>query len=432
MLKSRVSLIKEAKKRINQELNARAYEENQYKWALTARESQKIPEGSWRVWLILAGRGFGKTRTGSETIRQWVVSGFYRRIALVADTQRDGRDVMIEGQSGLLAIHPEKERPLFEASKGRLKWPNGALATLYSGEDYEKLRGPQFDCAWVDELAKFRTPEKVWDQLQFSLRLGVAPKVIVTTTPRSFPLLNLLLSREGEEVFVTRGTTFENAAHLSPDFMVSIKEKYEGTQLGRQELYGEMLSPTEGALWTYDLLERQRVHDIPSLKRLVVAIDPAASCHEKSDETGIVVAGVSEAGVGYVLEDLSGKYSPGTWSSLAVEAYQRWKADRVVAEVNKGGDLVEKVLRSVGGHISYKGVHASRGKMTRAEPIAALYEQGKVFHVDKGLERLEAQMCSYAAASGQPSPDRLDALVWALTELMLSSPEKTSLRVWKM
>ena len=432
MTKSRNLLIKEVKKRINQELNDRSVLEKKYRWDRVARPGQRIPEGNWHTWLILAGRGFGKTRTGAETIRQWVMQGDYRHVALIADTESDAREIMIEGESGLLAVHPHTECPLFEPSKRRLTWGNGAVATLYSAENPEKLRGPQFDCAWIDELAKFRMPEKIWEQLHFSLRLGTAPKIIITTTPRSVPLLKKLLSQENKGVVITRGNTFENAGNLSADFIASVKEKYEGTHLGQQELYGEMLTVVEGALWTYECLDAHRIREIPKLKRIVIAVDPAVTHHEKSDETGIIVAGITESGLACVLEDLSGKYSPAGWARIAVDAYNRWQADRLVAEVNKGGDLVEKVIRSVDPHISYKGLHASRGKLTRAEPVAALYEQGKVFHVQKGLESLEVQLCSYSASAGQKSPDRLDALVWALTELMFEKQARTQLHIWKV
>jgi phage terminase large subunit-like protein len=314
MTKSRNLLIKEVKKRINQELNDRTVLEKKYRWDRVARPSQRIPEGNWHTWLILAGRGFGKTRTGAETIRQWVMQGDYRHVALIADTESDAREIMIEGESGLLAVHPHTECPLFEPSKRRLMWGNGAVATLYSAENPEKLRGPQFDCAWIDELAKFRMPEKIWEQLHFSLRLGTAPKIIITTTPRSVPLFKKLLSQENKGVVITRGNTFENAENLSADFIASVKEKYEGTRLGQQELYGEMLTVVEGALWTYERLDAHRIREIPKLKRIVIAVDPAVTHHEKSDETGIIVAGITESGLACVLEDLSGKYSPAGWA----------------------------------------------------------------------------------------------------------------------
>jgi phage terminase large subunit-like protein len=432
MQKSRNFLIKEAKKRINQELNERAAVDNSDQWDLRARPNQRIPPGEWKVWLILAGRGFGKTRTGAETIRQWVYWGGYKRIALIADTESDAREVMIEGESGLLAVHPLHDRPLFESSKRKLSWKNGAIATVYSAENYEKLRGPQFDCAWVDELAKFRLAEKVWEQLHFSLRLGPSPKIIVTTTPRSIPLLHKLIAQENKDLVMTRGTTFDNALNLSPHFLVSIKEQYEGTRLGQQELYGELVTSIEGALWKYDFFDKNRVDSVPKLNRIVVAIDPAVTHHQTSDETGIIVAGRSDTGLAYVLEDLSGRHSPASWAQIALEAYYRWRADRLVAEVNKGGDLVERIIRSLDPHVSYKSLHATRGKLTRAEPVAALYEQNKVFHVQRGLEKLEAQLCSYTAHPSQKSPDRLDALVWAITELLLGRQEKSQPYVWKI
>ncbi len=432
MIKSQHVLIKEIKKRINQELNQRYRQEIQYQWPLRARPSQLEPQGDWQTWLILAGRGFGKTRTGAETVRQWVHQERYRRIALIADTESDAREVMIEGESGLLAIHPDRERPCYEPSKRRLIWKNGATATIYSAENYDKLRGPQFDAAWVDELAKFRHAEKVWEQLHFALRLGDRPKTIVTTTPRPTSLIKKLISQEGQEVFLTRGSTFDNQANLSPSFITSIKSQYDSTRLGLQELYGEILLSSDKALWNYDLLDRLRVASLPPLTRIVVALDPAVTHHAKSDETGIIVAGLSSLGEAYVLEDLSGRYSTLGWAETAVAAYHRWKADRLIAEVNQGGDLVEKMIRSIDPLISYKSLYANRRKICRAEPVAALYEQGKVFHTLKGLGELEHQLCTYTGSPHESSPDRLDALVWALTDLMLDSKKTSIPRLWKI
>lgn len=429
-------LIQKAKERICQELAERSREKKRYDWSKRARPNQRLPKGLWHTWLIMAGRGFGKTRTGAESIRHWATQGPYRRIALVAHTEQDGREVMIEGESGLLAVHPPEERPIFEPSKGRLRWSSGACATLYSAENYERLRGPQFDCAWIDELAKFRKAEKLWEQIHFSLRLGPMPKTIITTTPRPIPLLQKLLADEGKGVVVTRGKTFENQENLSPAFLKMIQEKYGQTRLGLQELEGVLLTSLEGALWTDRLLDQQRclLSEISRpFRRVVVAIDPAVTAHNKSDETGIIVAARTDDQKAYVLEDLSGRYPPTTWAKIAVEAYKRWQADRVVAEVNKGGDLVEKLLQAVHPDLPYTGIHASRGKITRAEPVAALYEQGKVFHVGKGFVELEAQMCQYTPLvqeRGGTSPDRLDALVWALTDLMLTDQQACLPRLW--
>lgn len=412
-------LFKKEKKRRNQEVLS-------YNWQQMARANQLPPKGDWRVWLILAGRGFGKTRTGAETLRQWVSQGVCRRLALVAETEAEVRQVMVEGSSGLLTIHPPAERPLYEPSKRLLSWPNGAIGTCFSAEAYEQLRGPQFDGAWIDELAKFKDGEKVWDQLMFGLRLGKNPRVIVTTTPRPTKLLKRLV--KDPDVVVTKGSTFENAKNLAKPFLDYIRHHYEKRWLGRQEIYADFVEEQEGALWTPTLLERAResFQNVP-LKRIVIAIDPAVSHGDKSDETGIIAAGLTAEGIGVVLEDLSVKGPPHIWLGKAIEAYHRLKADRIVAEVNMGGELVEQLLRTHDKTISYKPVRAMRGKILRAEPIASFYERGKVWHAAHFPE-LEEQLCSYGPGTRPKSPDRLDALVWALTELMLTVTPKP--KIW--
>lgn len=398
----------------------------QYNWQMLARANQLPPQGNWRVWMILAGRGFGKTRTGAETLRQWIQTGLCRRLALVAETEAEARHVMVEGSSGLLSVYPPAERPLYEPSKRQISWPNGAIATCFSAEAYEQLRGPQFDGAWVDELAKFREGEKIWDQLMFSLRVGRSPRVIVTTTPRSTPFLKKLM--KDPDIVITKGSTFENAKNLAKPFLDSIRRHYEKSWLGRQELYADFIEAKEGTLWTPALLEhaREAFQEGP-LQRLVIAIDPAVSHGAQSDETGMIAAGITSEGIGVVLEDLSLKGQPTLWIQKAIEAYHRLKADRIVAEVNMGGDLVEQLLRSHDSSLSYKAVRATRGKSLRAEPIAALYERGKVWHATY-LPKLEEQLCSYVPGVSTKSPDRLDALVWALTDLMLTPAVKA--RVW--
>jgi phage terminase large subunit-like protein len=402
-----------------------------YEWPLQARPNQLPPPGDWRIWLILAGRGFGKTRMGAETLRQWATSGRYRRIALISGTVGEARAVMVEGQSGLLDVHPAFQRPNFEATRRRLVWPNGALATLYGGNHYEQLRGPQFDAAWIDELAKFRYPQEVWNQLMLGLRLGNDPRCIITTTPRPIPLIEHLLARD--DVVVTRGTTFENRDNLAAAFLDQIVRQFEGTRLGAQELYAEVLTERQGALWRREMICYQEppydAAGVLKLTRIVIAIDPATTHHEDSDETGIVVAGLSEDRCVYVLEDMSGRWSPGDWGQRVVEAYRRLRADRVVAEINKGGDLVERVLRGIDPTIPYKAVRATRGKATRAEPIAALYEQKRVFHA-RPLSLLETQLCEYIPGITSKSPDRLDAMVWALTDLLLESESNPTLKLW--
>lgn len=352
-----------------------------------------------------------------------VQSGQARRIALVAPTAADARDVMVEGESGLLAIHPDAQRPRFEPSKRRLTWPNGAMATTYSADEPERLRGPQHDSAWCDELAVWRYPQ-AWDMLMFGLRLGANPRCVVTTTPKRMKLLRDLI--QDSHTTLTRGSTYANAAHLSQKFLQKLRRDYEGTRLGQQELHAQWLEDVEGALWTQQRIEDHRVTQKPELKRIVVAIDPAVTSGEGSDETGMIVAGLGVDGHGYVLEDASGRTSPEGWAKRAVERYHHYSADRIIAEVNNGGDLVEATLRMVDKSVSYKAVRASRGKAVRAEPVAALYEQGRVHHVGTFLT-LEDQMAQFTAdfdrnAAGY-SPDRAEALVWALTELMVNTTE---------
>jgi phage terminase large subunit-like protein len=406
-------------------------EKRRYSWAQNARPNQLPPAGNWRTWMILAGRGFGKTRAGAETLRTWVESGRYRRIALLGKSIREAQAVMVEGVSGLLEIYPSSERPVFERTNQQLTWPNGALATLYGADHFEHLRGPQFDAVWIDELAKFRYPDEAWSQLMLALRLGADPRCIVTTTPRPIPLIEKLL--KNDDVVVTKGTTFENRDNLAPAFLDQIVKQFEGTRLGAQELYAQLLTEQQGALWHRDLIDYQEPpYDSTGqlkLLRIVIAIDPATTHHEESDETGIVIAGLSADKRAYVLEDLSGRLSPGDWGQRVCEAYWRLKADRVVAEVNKGGDLVERILRSLDPTIPYKAVRATRGKYTRAEPVAALYEQKRVFHAQP-LGRLETQLCTYVPGVSTKSPDRLDALVWALTDLFLESEMNPTLKVW--
>jgi len=382
-----------------------------YDWSFWARPAQLPPPGDWRIWLLLAGRGFGKTRTGAELIR-----------ARVAPTAGDARNVMVEGESGILAISPPWDRPHYEPSKRRLTWPNGAIATLYSADEPERLRGPQHDATWCDELGSWRHPE-AWDMLMFGLRLGTDPRVVVTTTPRPTKLIRALIA--DPKAVVTHGTTYENRANLAPAFLDQIIRKYEGTRLGRQELDAELLDDVAGALWTRGIIEAVRSSTAPSLVRVVVAIDPAATSTADADETGIIVAGKDERGQGWVLADSSGRYQATEWAKTAIAAYRAHHADRVVAEVNHGGEMVEATLRVIDPNVSFAALRASRGKVTRAEPVAALYEQGRVHHVG-AFPQLEDQMCGFAPAGRNEvdlrsggSPDRVDALVWALTDLML-------------
>ncbi len=358
-------------------------------WSLWARPKQIAPPGDWRIWLILAGRGFGKTLA----INQWALAqarGMPKsRGALVAATEADARDVLVEGESGILNVAPPEFAPKFEPSKRRLTFPNGSTAALFSADEPNRLRGPQHHWAIGDELAAWSYPEAL-DMLLLGLRLGQNPRVAIATTPRPISLIKRLLS--DPTVAVVRGSTYENRAHLAASFFDGIVDRYEGTALGRQELLGEVVDEDAGSLFKRSLIDAGRVAAIPPLRRIVVAIDPAVTARATSDETGIIAAGVGFDDEAYVLEDASLKASPDGWARAAVEAYRRWEADRMVAEVNNGGDLVEHTVRTVDANVPFTAVRASRGKVARAEPVAALYEQGKVHHVGV-FDDLERQMC---------------------------------------
>lgn len=380
-----------------------------------ARDKQLLPDGDWSLWLILCGRGWGKNRTLSEGVRTLVESGEYGRLGLIARTAADVRDTMVEGESGILAAFPSPRRPHYEPSKRRITFENGAIATTYSADEPDRLRGPQHDAIAADEIASWRYID-TWDMAMLGLRLGKRPIAIALTTPRPIPLLKRLMA--DPRTHLTRGTTYENLNNLAPTFRAQIMSQYEGTRLGRQELEGEILDDMPGALWTRATLEAGRKTKTPPLIRKVVAVDPAISSGEESNETGIVVAGIGGDGKGYVLDDVTIKATPDGWAKQAISAYHRWEADRIVYEENQGGDMVAHTLRTVEANIPLKAVHASKGKQARAEPVAALYEQDKVHHVGMFGE-LEDQLCSWVP--GDTSPDRLDALVWAFTDLMLGA-----------
>lgn len=382
-------------------------------WARIARHEQLPPPGEWRTWLFMAGRGAGKTRAGAEWVLAQVRQG-RKRGALIAPTAADARDVMVEGASGLLAVANDAERPVYEASKRRLTWPNGATATLFSADEPERLRGPQNEFIWADEIGAWRYAEAAWDMAMFGLRLGADPRACVTTTPRPTALVKRLLRHPA--TVVTRSTTYANRANLAPQFFTDIITQYEGTRLGRQELQGELLEDTPGALWTLSNLDEFRLVNAPQLKRVVVAVDPAATSGEESNETGIVVAGLSQDKHGYTLADASLRGTPMEWANAVVTAFDTWQADRVIVETNQGGEMVAATLRTVRPNLPIREVRASRGKQTRAEPVAALYEQGRVHHVGV-FKFLEDQLTTWVP--GADSPDRLDALVWAYTELLL-------------
>lgn len=397
-------------------------------WRAWARPEQTAPDGPWQVWAYIAGRGAGKTRSGAEWVREKVRSGS-ARIALIAPTAGDARDVMVEGDSGILSVcwagdvdHKGRPtgRPVYEPSKRRLTWANGAIATTYSADEPDRLRGPQHDAGWCDEIAAWNYGQEAWDMFMFGLRLGDDPRAMVTTTPRPIPLVRQIVNASTS--VVTRGSTFSNRANLAASFLDKIVTRFEGTRLGKQELEGLILDDFAGAMWTRAMIDAALIKSpLPDMVRVVVAIDPSGtSGDDEGDSIGIVVAGKGVDGNAYVLSDQTCKMSPDGWGKRAVAAYRRFEADRIVAERNYGGAMVEHVIRTVDRSVSYKEVTASRGKTIRAEPIAALYEQGRVRHV-AGLSALEDQMCAMTGEGymGDGSPDRVDALVWALTDLML-------------
>ena len=397
-------------------------------WRTKARPEQLPPPGDWNGWVVCAGRGFGKTRTGAEWVRELVETGAAGRIALIGPTAADCRDVLVEGPAGILATASPWCRPDYQPALRRLTWPNGAQASTFSAEEADRLRGPQHDAIWFDELAAMSNPSDVWDMAMFGLRLGTRPRWLITTTPKPIKLLRELLAREGHNVVITRGSTFDNAANLAPSFLESIRSKYEGTRLGRQELNAELLLDVPGALWTREMLDRANGSwKLPDMQRVVVAVDPSGTRGEEDsgDSIGIVVAGLGSDDKCYVLADRTCKLSPDAWGREVVRAYREFKADRVVAERNFGGAMVEHVLRTVDRNISYREVVASRGKVQRAEPVAALYEQSRVRHAGSFPE-LEDQLCAMTGDgySGDGSPDRMDALVWAITDLMLDAANR--------
>ncbi len=403
-------------------------------WLIWARPDQQPPLDGQPVWLVLGGRGAGKTRTGAEWIKGMALGQMpfsttpTERIALVGETQGQVRDVMVEGVSGLMAIHTRWERPSWYPSRRRLEWPNGAIAQAFSAEDPEALRGPQFAAAWSDELAKWPNLQETWDMLQFGLRLGERPRQVVTTTPRPLPLIKRLMSEA--HVAVSRAATQANRYNLAPDFVRSITDAYGGTRLGRQEIEGEIVEESADALWSRAMIESCRIQAAPPLARIVVAVDPPASSSARADSCGLVVAGIDRDGLGHVLEDgtVAGA-RPHEWAAKAVALYRRFEADALVVEVNQGGEMATAVIREVDPGVPVTAVRATRGKYLRAEPVAALYAQGRVRHAGR-LPMLEDEMCDFGPSglSSGRSPDRLDALVWALTHLMLGGRGRPRVR----
>ena len=420
-----------------------------YDWRLWARPEQLMPECDWRVWAVKTGRGWGKTRTAAEAVREVVSRDRHARVALVGPTAADCRDVMLEGESGLLSVFPPHERPVYWPSKRRVDFANGAIATLYSADTPERLRGPQHSFAVCDELAVYPDVEELWQNLKLGLRLGPDPRIIVTTTPRPSKFLRALLADPG--TIVTSGSTFANRANLPASVLADFTRIYAGTRIGRQEIEGEMLEEAEGALWSRAQIEALRVREHPELVRIVVALDPSVTSGPDAAECGIIAAGLGVDGHGYVLRDRSAVVSPDDWATRALLLYDELDADRIVGEANQGGDLIETVIRTKRRTVAYEKVHASRGKLARAEPVAALYEQGRIHHVIEcagcgngrvienvhasrgfngfngfngaatgmnNFSALEDEMTNYVAGVSK-SPNRMDALVWALSYLML-------------
>jgi phage terminase large subunit-like protein len=402
-------------------------------WQFWARDDQLPPAGDWSIWLMIGGRGAGKTRAGAEWLRLLALGDGasqppLARLALVGESFADVRDVMIEGVSGLLGVHGKADRPQWQPSNRRLTWPNGAIAQVFSAEDPESLRGPQFEAAWCDEIGKWRYARETWDMLQFGLRLGRQPRCLATTTPRPTPLLRALLA--DPDTVVSRARTRDNAFNLAPAFLAAMARSYGGTRLGRQELDGEMIAERADALWTRDMLEAARTRMAPPLARICVAIDPPASSGRHADSCGLVVAGITEDGLVHVLGDATmARARPAEWATRAAALYRRFEADAVVVEVNQGGEMASAVLREVDAALPVVAVRATRGKYLRAEPVAALYAQGRVRHVG-ALPELEDEMCDFGPGglSSGRSPDRLDALVWAITHLALGTRAKPRVR----
>lgn len=392
---------------------AHKQEQEKYNWRANARSDQLPPEWNWRMWLLRGGRGSGKTRAGAEWIRERWNAGLMKRGGLIAPSAAEVRDVIVEGESGILAVHPPQERPTFYPSKRRLEWPDGARATLYSADDPDQIRGANLDTAWVDELAKMREAQEVYDNLMLALRIGKRACGVVTTTPRPIPIIRRLA--QDPNVAVSNASTYENLDNLSPNLREQVLEMYKGTRLERQEIYGEIIEDVEGALWSLAQIEQQRIWEQPKgLDKIVVAVDPPAST---TAECGIVICGRKDD-KGYILGDYSMTGQPSNWAKRVIQAYNHWNANYVVAEKNMGGAMVENTLRSADPDIPIRMVTASKGKVARAEPVSSLTEQGRLWHYGQSAP-LEDQMTQFTGDKGQASPDRLDAMVWGITELLL-------------
>ena len=416
------------------QLPVHVYMRVKYNWPLWARREQLPPDHPWGIWMLLAGRGFGKTRAGAEWVRARAESGLSRRIALIARTPHEAETVMVNGESGILAVCPPWNMPNWEPTKRRLTWPNGARAFVFSSYEPDQLRGPQFDAAWCDELASWQYPQLTWDNLAFGLRLGPSPKCVVTTTPRPIDIVRELATRK--DVTLANGSSYDNSRNLPPGYIDSIRRRYEGTSAGQQEIYAQLLKEAEGALWKREWIDDHRIDSPPDdLYLKMVAIDPAVTFNpNRSNETGIIVAAIGDEGRNpihqrryYILEDASGIMTPDAWARRAVELAQKHDARYITGETNQGGSLIESVIKNAPGgeYVRFRGVHATQGKRARAEPVAAIYEQGRAHHVGR-LTHLEDQMCAWTPDSPN-SPDRMDALVWAINGL---AEMKTGLWLW--
>lgn len=434
-------LSEEELQEVLEKLGPKRVKELQHTWEFWARPEQLEPDGDWSIWVALAGRGWGKTRSGAEWIRHKIKQG-HKRLCFVAPTNSDIRKTMVEGESGLLNISYSGDltyrggkmgAPMWSPTNRQLKYENGATVDCFSAEDPERLRGPQFEAAWCDELCAWNNAQMSWDMLMFTLRLGKHPRVFITTTPKPTKLLRTIL--KDERTVVSSGSTYDNKDNLAPTFIKAVEATYEGTRLGRQELYAEVLDEASGALWNRTLLEEcEYPHDkspeeiAEGCKRIVVAVDPAITANEESDMTGIVVAGILQDNNCIILEDATLRGTPEQWANKAVQLYHKYGADRIVAERNQGGDMVRHTFKTIDEGIPVRMVHAARGKYARAEPVSSLYEQHRVLHV-KGLNELEDQMVSWEPLGKVGSPDRLDACVWAVTDLMLKGVAQPQMKM---
>lgn len=395
-----------------------------YTWEFWAREEQITPKGDWTFWLVNAGRGFGKTRTGAEWVKKQVMKGF-KRFGLIGPTASSTRDIMIEGDSGILAVSSPEFKPIYWPTKRKILWPNGAIAYTFSAEEPDRLRGPEFEKIWADELAIWRFPE-AWDMAKLALRLGSNPQAIITTTPKPKRVIKELIN--DTDCVVTGGSTYDNIQNLAASFYKTIVDKYEGTTLGQQEIYATLLEELPDALWQRKMIADSRVGeiDLNKLIRIVIGVDPAGTDKESSGETGIMVCGIDSNYEGYVIRDLSCRKRPEGWATIAIDAYHEYQADRIVAERNFGGDMVESVIRNVDKNVSLRLVHASKGKRARGEPVSALYEQGRIHHVGV-FKDLEDQQCNFTPDT-KIKLDRMDAMVWCFTDLILSRRERSIVR----